>query len=153
MDSCITKEEVLHTVENLHCAVIHGQLIVAKPVFILAIIQGIEDGTITCNRFVWDKGDAQYIALCNNYKGIFTGYLPGVGVTPIYKPFVHLCTDKLWILNTRQQFVLPSQAYGAFLKNELTYAELPITFWEMLHNYDEREAIKELILNKYIRTR
>ena len=64
-----------------------------------------------------------------------------------------LSTDKLWVLNRRQQSALPDHAYGAFLKDDFIYAELPATFWEMLHNFTEREAIKELILNKYIRTR
>ncbi|MFA7135346.1 MAG: hypothetical protein WC125_05740 [Bacteroidales bacterium] len=153
MDHNITKAEILHTVENLHCAVIRGQVIVAKPVFILALIQGIEDGTITINKFVWDRKDAQYRALYGNYKSIFSGYLPGTYMTPIYKPFVHLSTDKLWILNRRQQSTLPDHAYGAFLKDDFTYAELQGIFWEMLNNYTERETIKELILNKYIRTR
>jgi len=72
MDHNITKAEILHTVENLHCAVIRGQVIVAKPVFILALIQGIEDGTITINKFVWDRKDAQYRALYGNYKSIFS---------------------------------------------------------------------------------
>lgn len=153
MECNITRNEILHTVENLHCAVVRGQVIVAKPVFILALIQGIEDGTITCNRFVWDRNDGQYRNLYNNYKSIFTGYLPGTYMTPMYKPFVHLSTDKLWVLNRRQQSALPDHAYGAFLKDDFIYAELPATFWEMLHNFTERESIKELILNKYIRTR
>lgn len=153
MERSITKKEILNIVENLHCAVVRGQVIVAKPVFILSLIQGIEEATITCNKFVWDTEDEQFRVLYNNYKSIFAGYRPWTYMTPMFKPFVHLSTDKLWILHRKQQSALPNHAYGAFLKDDFIYAELQTTFWEMLHNFTEREVIKELILNKYIRMR
>lgn len=53
---------------NLHQAKINGEVIVAKPVLMLALIDGIEDGVFIANHFVLNKWlEERYLTLMNEY--------------------------------------------------------------------------------------
>ena len=81
---------------NIKQAKIHGETIVAKPVLLVAIIDGIEANVFRSNQFVindWMEG---------RYKLLMQQYTRGSqfdGTTGIEKPFWHLETDGFWHLN------------------------------------------------------
>ena len=80
---------------NIRQAKIHGERIVAKPVLLVAIIDGIEANVFQNNRFfINDWLEGHYLMLMSKYvkPSQFDD------LTGIEKPFWHLETDGFWHL-------------------------------------------------------
>ena len=83
-------------ITNIRQAKIHGETIVAKPVLLVALIDGIEENVFTNNQFVLnDWIEEHYNKLMREY----TKDSQFDGTTEITKPFWHLETDGFWHLN------------------------------------------------------
>lgn len=55
-------------IQNLRQAIIHGEVIVAKPVLMLALIDGIESEVFTNNRFMLNEWlEEHYLQLMRQY--------------------------------------------------------------------------------------
>jgi putative restriction endonuclease len=53
---------------SIRQAKIHGEFIVAKPVLILALIDGVESGEFTANQFVLNEWlEKRYLTLMKQY--------------------------------------------------------------------------------------
>lgn len=129
---------------NIRQAKIHGETIVAKPVLLVAIIDGIEANVFRNNQFVindWLEG--RYNTLMSKYAkdsqfDVKTG---------IEKPFWHLETDGIWHLN------YPGEVHGksktpskAWLKANVDYAYFDESFWIMLLNKVWRMKLRDYIV-------
>lgn len=80
---------------NLRQAKIRGEVVVAKPVLMLAIIDGIESGIFTNNSFVLNEWlEEHYTKLMHQYTRQSQFEKP----TEINNPFWHLSTDGFWRL-------------------------------------------------------
>lgn len=78
---------------SIRQAKIHGEIIVAKPVMLLAIIDGVEANVFMNNKFVLnDWLEEQYKKLMEQ----FTKSSQFDGTTGIEKPFWHLESDGFW---------------------------------------------------------
>lgn len=77
-------------IQNLRQAKIHGEVIVAKPVLMLALIDGIETGVFTNNRFTLNEWlEERYMMLMRQY----TRHSQFDKPADINNPFWHLSTD------------------------------------------------------------
>ena len=152
MEEFVSLEQYIQRISSLHCARINGRLIVAKPMLLVAIINGIEDGAFKENRFYWDTKSEQYRAIKHYYQEAFQGYTPNTYVTPIHKPFFHMNYDGFWHLKLKDGVRLPSSSSSGFLKENLYYAHFDDALWNMLQNQSNRDRILETIVDKYLKS-
>lgn len=97
---------------NLRQAKIRGEIIVAKPVLLLALLDGIEAGVFRDNRFTLNEWlEEHYLALLHQFSRHSQFDKP----TDINNPFWHLATDGFWHLQ---------------LKNEAGKGETPSKAWQ-----------------------
>lgn len=81
----------LDLIKQVNIGNYRGRKILAKPIFIIALIEAIEKRISTNNRFF-------YKTLVDLYKQIYHLYI-GMNITPMHKPFYHLQNDGFWLFN------------------------------------------------------
>ena len=140
-----------HELLRLNCAHIHGRMILAKPILLLSIISAIEEKVVTKNKFVWNKEDVAFCRLEEIYKDFYLGYLPNEYQTPLYKPFFHLKHDGFWYLDVKDKGNIPKVSSISFLRNELNYAYLDPSLWDLLQYSEVREEYKQLIIDFFLK--
>ena len=129
---------------NIRQAKIHGETIVAKPVLLVAIIDGIEANVFKNNQFVindWLEG---------RYNMLMSPYAKDSqfdGKTGIEKPFWHLESDGFWHLNylgeRQNKSHTPSKAW---LKDNVEFAYFDESLWIMLQNKVWRTKMRDYII-------
>lgn len=72
----------LDLIKQINIGNYRGRKILAKPIFIIALIEAIEKRISTNNRFFYET-------LVDLYKQIYHLYI-GMNITPMHKPFYHL---------------------------------------------------------------
>lgn len=129
---------------NIRQAKIHGERIVAKPVLLVAIIDGIEANVFQSNRFVindWLEG---------RYKMLMAQYAKDSqfdNTTEIDKPFWHLESDGFWHLNYQGERLNKSKTPSkAWLKENVEFAYFDESLWIMLQNKVWRLKLRDYIV-------
>lgn len=140
-----------HELLKLNCAHIHGRKILAKPVLLLSIITAIEEKVVTKNKFVWSKEDDSFNRLEEIYKDLYLGYIPNEYQTPLFKPFFHLKHEGFWHLDVKDKDNIPKTSSICFLRNELNYAYLDPSLWDLLQYPEVREEYKQLIIDFFLK--
>ncbi len=129
---------------NIRQAKIHGETIVAKPVFMVAIIDAIDSNVFANNRFVInDWLESRYIMLMQKYAkdSRFDG------TTEIDKPFWHLESDAFWHLNYPGERLNKSHTPSkAWLKNNVEFAYFDESLWILLQNRVWRTKLRDYII-------
>lgn len=129
---------------NIRQAKIHGETILAKPVMMVAIIDGIEANVFRSNQFVindWLEG---------RYKMLMQKYVKDSQFddkTGIEKPFWHLETDGFWHLNYQGERLskghTPSKSW---LKDNVEFAYFDESLWILLQNKVWRTKLRDYII-------
>ena len=128
---------------NLRQAKIHGEVIVAKPVLMLALIDGVESGVFTNNRFVLNQWlEEHYLKLMLQYTRQSQFDKP----TDINNPFWHLSSDGFWHLQLKTKEVMSTTPSKAWLKENVTYASFDDDFWVLLQNKEWRARLRDFIM-------
>jgi len=129
---------------NIRQAKIHGEVIVAKPVLLLAIIDGIDGKVFIDNRFVInDWIERRYLMLMSKYAK------PSQfdDLTGIEKPFWHMETDGFWHLQYPGESLskghTPSKGW---LKENVEFAYFDEPLWIMLQNKLWRTKLRDYII-------
>lgn len=129
---------------NIRQAKIHGETIVAKPVLMVAIIDGIEANVFRSNQFAindWLEG---------RYKMLMQKYAKDSQFddkTGIEKPFWHLETDGFWHLNYQGERLNKSHTPSkAWLKDNVEYAYFDEPLWILLQNKVWRTKLRDYII-------
>lgn len=129
---------------NIRQAKIHGETIVAKPVLMVAIIDGIEANVFRNNKFVInDWLEIRYSMLMQKYvkDSQFDEK------TGIEKPFWHLESDGFWHLNYQGESLSKSRTPSkAWLKEHVEYASFDESLWILLQNKEWRIKLREYII-------
>jgi putative restriction endonuclease len=128
---------------NIRQAKIRGEVIVAKPVLLLAIIDGIESGMFCNNEFcLTDWLESRYMLLMQQYMKSSQFDKP----TDISNPFWHLQSDGFWHL----QYDEEPQAYATpskhWLKDKVLYAYLDDDLWMLLQDKIWRLKLRDYIV-------
>ena len=130
---------------NIRQAKIHGETIVAKPVLLLAVIDGIENGEFRSNEFrLTDLLEERYLALMRQYRHSSQFDKP----TDISNPYWHLQNDGFWFLQYIHELtggVTPSKKW---LKDNVEYAYLDENLWFLLQNKTWRLRLRDFIVEK-----
>lgn len=128
---------------NIRQAKIRGEVIMAKPVLLLALIDGISENVFIDNEFgLKDWLEERYLTLMRMYvsSSQFSN------VTGIENPFWHLATDGFWTLQYRHEppnGVSPSKRW---LKENVEYARFDESLWILLQNKVWRMKLREYII-------
>ena len=141
-DSCY--KHYTKRIETIRQAKIHGETIVAKPVLMVAIIDGIEANVFRNNQFaINDWLEGRYNMLMSQYAkdSQFDDK------TSIDKPFWHLESDGFWHLNYQGERLskghTPSKAW---LKENIDFAHFDESLWILLQNKVWRLKLRNYII-------
>ena len=131
-------------IESVRQKRINGETIVAKPVLMVAIIDGIDANVFMNNQFVLnDWIEERYKKLMQQ----FTKNSQFDGTTGIEKPFWHLETDGFWHLNYQgEQLNKNHTPSKAWLKDNVEFAYFDEPLWIMLQNKVWRTKLREYII-------
>ena len=128
---------------NIRQAKIRGEVIVAKPVLLLAIIDGISNDLFKDNRFLLtDWLESRYVMLMQQYMKSSQFDKP----TDISNPFWHLQSDGFWHLQFSedpQEGATPSKRW---LKGKVTFAYFDDDLWLLLQNNVWRLKLRDYIV-------
>ena len=131
-------------IESIRQKRIHGETIVAKPVLLVAIIDGIDANIFRSNQFaINDWLEGRYNMLMSQYAkdSQFDDK------TTIEKPFWHLETDGFWHLNYQGERLskghTPSKAW---LKENIDFAYFDEPLWILLQNKVWRTKLRDYIV-------
>ena len=128
---------------NLRQAKIRGEVIVAKPVLMLALIDGIDSGVFTNNRFVLNEWlEERYLKLMLQYTRQSQFNKP----TEINNPFWHLSTDGFWHLRLKTKEVMNTTPSKAWLKENVDCAFFDDGLWVLLQSKEWRSRLRDFIV-------
>ena len=131
-------------IESVRQKRINGENIVAKPVLMVAIIDGIDANVFMNNQFVLnDWIEERYKKLMAQ----FTKNSQFNGTTGIEKPFWHLETDGFWHLNYQGERLSKSHTPSkAWLKDNVEFAYFDEPLWILLQNKVWRTKVRDYII-------
>ena len=129
---------------NIRQAKIYGETIVAKPVLIVAVIDGIEGNVFRNNQFaINDWLEGRYNMLMSQYARNSQFDVS----TSIEKPFWHLETDGFWHLNYQGERLSKGRTPSkAWLKDNVEFAYFDESLWILLQNREWRIKLREYII-------
>ena len=131
------------SIMNIRQAKIHGEVMVAKPVLLLAIIDGIDADIFLSNEFQLTEW------LEKRYKMLMVQYTENSQFdkpTDISNPFWHLHSDGFWHLQCieeGQEGVTPSKRW---LKEKVSFAYFDDDLWFLLQNKVWRLKLRDYIV-------
>lgn len=131
-------------IANIRPKIISGKRILAKPVLLIALIDGIDARVFTHNKIIINDW------LEEKYKNLLCKYAKlsaSDNLTGIEKPFWHLETDNFWHLQypgeTLGKGSTPSKAW---LKTNIEYAYFDDDLWLLLQNQEWRMQLRDYIV-------
>lgn len=131
---------------KLRQARVYGQISLAKPVLLLALIEGVEEGVFLRNHFVlndWLEQRYKRLMLLYSQKSIFLND----NITEIDKPFWHLESDGFWHLNCSEapppKRKSPSKRW---LKDKVSFAYFNDDLWILLQDESWRKKLHTFIV-------
>lgn len=129
---------------SIRQAKINGEVILAKPVLLVAIIDAIDEDVFQNNQFVindWLEG---------RYKMLMSHYAKDSQFedkTGIEKPFWHLESDGFWHLNCPGEHIYKSRTPSkAWLKENVKFASFDESLWILLQNKVWRTKMRDYII-------
>ena len=128
---------------SIRQAKIHGEVIVPKPVLLLALIDGVESGEFADNRFLLNEWlEQRYLALMKQY----TQHSQFPHPADISNPFWHLQGDGFWHLHHNTEVAEGSTPSKRWLKDHVKYASFDDDLWILLQNESRRKKLRDYIV-------
>ena len=128
---------------NIRQAKIRGEVIVAKPVLLLAIIDGIATEVFSRNEVCMTEWlESRYVMLMQKYMRNSQFDKPA----DISNPYWHLQSDGFWHLQYEdepQDGATPSKRW---LKEKVSYAYFDDDLWMLLQNKVWRQKLRDYII-------
>ena len=121
-------------------AKINGNVNIAKPVLLLAIIDGVTEGDVKNNHIILNE------YLEKRYNSLMGYFSKQTKTTPINMPFWHLETDGFWHLNIQGEKPKDTTPTTNWLKENVLYASLDKELWILLQNQEWRTKLRNFII-------
>lgn len=121
----------------------HGQINIAKPIMMLAIIQCIENGSIKANRILYSE------SLIATYNELFRHYCKGYITSSVY-PFYYLGSEDFYFIKGQKAQTTPS---AKFIRENIEYACLDDDLWELLKDPEIKSELTNAIIQHFIKLR
>lgn len=125
-----------------------GLKIIAKPVLLLTILQGLENGRIAINRFAYDQ-------VKPDYEKLFRKYFVRArqeALTPMYYPWYFMHHDGFWHLSWQGPEPVETESVSeSFIHKNTAHAYFDDDLWTLVsHPYYRRELMQFIIEKKII---
>ncbi len=128
---------------NIRQAKIRGEVIVAKPVLLLAIIDSIESKEFCNNEFPLTEWlEKRYLVLMNKYVKNSLFDKP----TDISNPFWHLQSDGFWHLQYIDNIQVGLNPSKRWLKDHVKFASFDEDLWILLQSKVWRMQLRNYII-------
>ena len=128
-----------------------GKAATSKPVYVLSIIESINDNQLTENKIYFNNENIKthYKEFSERYKGqITTPFLPF-----FIRPFYHLSSEPFYSLIWKDDTVPPPNSHtpsAKYLRENLEYAKLDDDLWELLQDSENRAYLKQTLVKTYL---
>lgn len=121
-----------------------------KPALLLAVLEGVEDGSIQNNRIYITP---ELIVAFRKYRELL-GAVGKYDSRHFAYPFYHLKSEEFWRLKLKpeRQFRLTAANSIASLKQlqeDVNFAQLDINLWDLVMNAAARNRLREALLGQY----
>ena len=128
---------------NVRQAKIRGEVIVAKPVLLLALIDGIGENVFINNEFELTEWlEQRYLMLMKKY----TRSSQFSNITGIDNPFWHLTTDGFWNLQYKRAPQTNASPSKRWLRDNVEFAYFDEPLWILLQNKVWRLKLRDYII-------
>lgn len=136
-------QHYVYRVANMRQAKINGEVIVAKPVLLLALIDGVDKSVFDNNHFYLNEWlEERYLSLMKEYtKG---SQFPNPA--SINNPFWHLASDGFWHLQLKEEPKEKVTPTKTWLKDNVLYASFDDDLFVLLQNPEWRMKIRNFII-------
>lgn len=125
---------------SVRTQIVKGKKKVAKPIFLISILDMIEKGKLKSNHITYTSELEQ---MYNSLFEIFQKPL-----SPLKYPFYHLITDGFYHI----QGSLPTKSpTPKQLRETVEYAYLDDALWELLQDEAVRGELRESLVNHFLR--
>lgn len=128
---------------SIRQARIRGEVIVAKPVLLLSLIDGIEEDVFYNNHFLLNEWlEKHYLSLMLEYTRHSQFNKPA----DIANPFWHLATDGFWHLQLKMEAEKGVSPSRAWLKENVKCACFDDNLWVLFQSKEWRPRLREFIV-------
>ncbi len=137
-------ESYLEKIDSVHSHKRFGETILAKPVFLLAIIDGMDFDIFVNNQFlINDWLEEHYNQLMSKYS-VGSQFDKTAGIE---KPYWHLESDGFWHLNYPGGRLNKTKTQSkSWLKSNVSQAYLDESLWILLQNKFWRTRLRDYII-------
>lgn len=120
----------------------NGVASIAKPMYVLAIIDGIEKGVVHNNRLFSADLFPVFSKLCKNRE---------IDKIPFfYYPYCYLQNDGFYNFHWKGNPTRITSPSAKFIREHIDYAYLDNALWDLLQDAEIRQEYKELIEKYYL---
>ncbi len=129
----------------------YGKVSTSKPILILSILDSISSGDITDNQIFFENNylRKRYKNLSESFYGqIKTQFLPF-----FIRPFFHLGSEPFYELVWKSDERPKTNSHtpsAKYLRENLAYAKLDDDLWGLLQKQENRDHLKQVIINRYL---
>ena len=137
-------QHYVYRVANMRQAKVNGEVIVAKPVLLLALIDGVDKDVFDNNHFYLNEWlEECYLSLMKEYtKG---SQFPNPA--SINNPFWHLSSDGFWHLHLKEKYEGGATPTKTWLKENVLSASFDDDMWVLLQNREYRNKMLNVIID------
>ena len=122
----------------------------AKPMYLLAVMRGIEEGVLIGNKIIYDDTISNiYLEVCQEHE-------PWRCPAKFYKPYFHMKSEPYYYIKWKNGISMTNAMQtpsAKFLRENVEYACLDDDLWELLQDKDTRNELREAIIQHFIRPR
>lgn len=132
---------------GIHRGNYRGEFSNAKPLYMIALMQAIEDGIINANKIDFSE------LLNKTMQKVSMVYEPDKKPSPLELPFFHMNRESFYYIKYVCGANPPSFTHtpsAKFLRENVEYACLDDQFWDLLQDKETREEYKQAIINYFI---
>lgn len=138
--------------KTLRLGNLDGRIATSKPILILSILDAISEGKLIENKISFENNflRLRYKTLSECFNGsIRTQFLPF-----FIRPYFHLGSEPFYELIWKSDERPETNSHtpsAKYLRDNLAYAKLDDDLWELLQVQENRDYLKQVIINRYLK--
>jgi len=119
----------------------------AKPVLLLSVFNGIEDGVIVNNEIYYNN-DLKII-----YENNWVNYTKNEKISPFRYPFYYMKQEDFWHFQNKnkENTRWPKTPTDTFFHENILYATLDEKLWMLLQQGESRQYLRDTIINFFFK--
>ena len=118
-----------------------GVVVPAKPLLMVSVIDYINQGKCSDNKIIFTDLIDFYDT---NLK------LTNACVTPMSYPFYFMGSESFWHLRRKNQFIKTKAPSAKFIRENIEYAYLDNSLWDLLQEEQVRQLLRETIVTHFL---